>query len=297
MKLNDTSAMRLDSDLLRTFLAVAEAGSVSAGAVTLLRTQSAVSLQVRKLEETVGQRLFHRHGRGVVMTAAGERLLPVARQVTETLDQTVLAMRGRQDAIEIRLGYPEEYGDTTLPTVLATFARRHPEILLFVRCGASTDFPDLLASGDLDLALHCPERVSAGDTVVHREAAVWAGSVFHDIAGRRPLPLALFDKACWWRERCLDLLRQSGLDHRVVCTSESVAGIRAAIAAGIAVGALPQSALASGLRPVLADALPDLGETSLVLSRSSAAPKRPTDTLAAIVCAAVSTALRPGGVG
>lgn len=291
---NDISVARLDSDLLRTFLAVAEAGSVSAGAVPLHRTQSAVSLQLRKLEETVGQRLFHRHGRGVVVTAAGERLLPVARQVIETLDQTVLAMRGRQNPIEIRLGYPEEYGDTTLPVVLATFARRYPEILLSVRCGASTDFPGLLASGDLDLALHSPARVSAGDTVVHREAAVWAGSVYHDIAGRRPLPLALFDKACWWRQRCLDLLRQSGLDHRVVCTSESVAGIRAAIAAGIAVGVLPQSALTGGLRPILADDLPDLGKTDLVLTRSPSAPNGPTDTLAEVVCTAVSNALRLG---
>src|SRR5690606_6585436 len=137
---------------------------------------------------------------------------------------------------------------------------------VLVRCGASTDFPRALAEGELDVALHSPERPSATDRVVHHEAAVWAGSAFHVVEGRRPLPVALFDRSCWWRERCLDLLQRSGLEHRIVCTSDNVAGIRAAIAAGIAVGVLPESALTSEVRLLSDNALPHLGQSSLVIS-------------------------------
>src|SRR5579885_2294134 len=290
MSVDDRSIPQLDSDLLRTFLAVAKAGSVSGGAARLFRTQSAVSLQVQKLEETVGQRLFERHGRGVSITAAGDQLLPVARRVIETLDQALVAMRGADIAREIRLGVPEEYGDTILPSILAAFTEEHPNARIFLRCSSSTDFPRMLAAGELDLALHSPEHASADDLVVRREAAVWAGSAFHDVENRRPLPVALFDKACWWRERCLDLLQRSRLDYQIVCSSESVAGVRAALAAGVAVGVLPQSSMTRHLR-LLSDAiLPDLGETSLVLTKSSAAPARLTDILAAIVTKALRSA-------
>lgn len=290
MSKNDGMATRLDSDLLRSFLAIVEAGSVSGGAACLLRTQSAVSLQVQKLEATVGQRLFRRHGRGVSMTSAGEQLLPVARQVVEALDRTVVAMRSRKPQQEIRLGFPEEYCDTMLPPILAAFTRRRPDARVFLRCGSSTDFPRVLAAGDLDLALHSPPDVPVDDLVVHRESAVWAGSVLHDAATRRPLPVALFDKQCWWRERCLELLRRTGLDHQVVCTSESVAGVRAAIAAGIAVGVLPAGSLTSQLRPLTDGTLPALGGTSLVLMRSPAAPRELTDVLAATISAAFQSA-------
>jgi DNA-binding transcriptional LysR family regulator len=279
----DTLFPQLDSDLLRSFLVVAKAGSVSAGAARLLRTQSAVSLQVQKLEEIVGQQLFDRHGRGVSLTTRGEQLLPIARQVIETLDQAIIAMRGPDDKSEIRLGIPEEYSDTLLPSVLSGFSQEQPGARVLVRCGASVEFPAALAAGDLDIALHTPENVAADDIVVHREAAIWAGSAFHEIEHRRPLPVALFDRACWWRERCLDLLQRAGVSYKIICTSESVAGVRAAISAGIAVGVLPRGAFTDRVRRLSDVALPELGETALVLTRSAAAPTRLADSLVAIV--------------
>src|SRR5690606_17954159 len=109
------------------------------------------------------------------------------------------------------------------------------------------------------------------------------GSAFHDAELRRPLPVALFDRACWWRERCLDLLQGAGLSHEIVCTSESVAGVRAAVSAGIAIGVLPQSAVTDRVRRLSDSALPDLGETALVLSRSPVAPPELARSLAVIV--------------
>ncbi|ESZ11316.1 LysR substrate-binding domain-containing protein [Mesorhizobium sp. M0923] len=227
--------------------------------------------------------MFERHGRGVTITAAGEQLLPVARRVVEMLDQTVADLRGTQADEEIRFGIPEEYGDTILPSILAAFTEEEPTSRIFVRCSSSMEFPHALAVGELDIALHSPERVSKDDVVVHSERAVWAGSVFHNIETRRPLPVALFDKTCWWRERCLDLLRKSGLEHQIVCTSESVSGVRAAIAAGIAIGVLPQRALTDQMRTVADEKLPQLGETHLMLTSSSNAPKRLADKLTVII--------------
>ncbi len=284
----DSLAPQLDSDLLRSFLAVAQAGSVSGGATRLFRTQSAVSLRLQRLEEIIGQQLFERRGRGVSLTARGEQLLPIARQVIETLDQTVTLMR-EQPKGEVRLGIPEEYGDTLLPTILSAFSEERPGARILLRCGSSTEFPAAIAAGDLDLALHTPEIVRVDDVVVHREAAVWTGSAFHEAQNRKPLPVALFDKACWWRERCLSLLHRAGLPYEVVCTSESVAGIRAAISAGIAVGVLPQSALTARLRRLSDPALPLLGETPLVLTRSPKAHAELAERLTTIVIRAVRT--------
>lgn len=161
MSQNDILVPQLDSDLLRSFLAVANAGSVSGGAARLLRTQSAVSLQVQKLEEIVGQRLFDRHGRGVSLTARGEQLLPIARQVVEVLDQAVIAMRAPDNKAEIRLGIPEEYSDTLLPAILADFSQEQPGARILLRCGSSVEFPAALAADELDIALHAPENVTA----------------------------------------------------------------------------------------------------------------------------------------
>ncbi len=281
--------MQLDSDLLRSFLAVAKAGSVSRGAGRLLRTQSAVSLQVQKLEEIVGQQLFDRHGRGVSLTTRGEQLLPIARQVVETLDQAVIAMRRPDDKREIRFGMPEEYSDTLLPAILASFAQEQPRARILLRCGSSVDFPAALAAGELDIALHTPEIIAADDMVVHREAAIWVGSAFHDVESRRPLPVALFDRACWWRDRCLDLLQKAEVDYEIVCTCESVAGVRAAISAGLAIGVLPQSALTNRIRQLSGTSLPQLENTALVFTRSGAAPSHLADQLAAIVKRTVQT--------
>lgn len=253
----------------------------------MLRTQSAISLRVQKLEEIVGQQLFERRGRGVSLTARGEQLLPIARQVIETLDQTVFMMRETTAKWEVRLGIPEEYGDTLLPSILSGFSEERPGARILLRCGSSVEFPAALAAGELDIALHAPEVVTTQDLIVHREAAVWTGSVFHDVQSRRPLPVALFDKACWWRERCLDLLQRAGLSYEIVCTSESVAGVRAAISAGVAVGVLPHSALTARVRQLPEADLPLLGETPLVLTRSSSAPKDLTDGLTAVIAKAV----------
>ena len=113
---------------------------------------------MQKLEEVVAHQLFDRHGRGVSLTARGEQLLPIARQVVEVLDQAITALRAPDTKGEIRLGIPEEYSDTLLPAILADFSQEEPGARILLRCGSSVEFPSALAADELDIALHAPAK-------------------------------------------------------------------------------------------------------------------------------------------
>lgn len=169
MSIANGDAAALDSDLLRTFLAVAEAGSISAGATRIYRSQSAASLQVKQLEELLGRPVFDRHGRGVALTPAGERLLPVARQVVGLLDSSLAELGQAPLAGALRVGITDEYGQAVLTRAIARFAREHPRVDLEVRASDSTGFAAALAEGGLDLAVYEVEAPAPGVTLLYDE--------------------------------------------------------------------------------------------------------------------------------
>lgn len=263
---------RLDSELLRTFLAVAEAGSVSGGAERILRSQSATSLQIKRLEGLLGTAVFERHARGVSLTATGEKLQPLAQRVADLLDAAIGDLRS--DGLEgsLRIGVPDEYGEVVLPRIVARFARHHPRVELVVRCALSAGFPSALSKGELDLAVHAVETAPPASQILLREKTHWVGSRLHSVHEQDPLPIALFDRACWWRDRALQSLEAAGRRYRVIHTSESVTGVVAAIEAGVAVGLLGESSLRDGLQPLLpAEGFPRMPESILVLEKGPGA--------------------------
>ncbi|MGB3246687.1 MAG: LysR family transcriptional regulator, partial [Sulfitobacter sp.] len=186
----------LDSDLLRTFVAVAEAGSVTDGAVRIYRSQSATSLQIKRLEAILGQPVFERHGRGVTLSDTGRRLLPVAQDVTARLDAVLRDIS--QDAVtgKLRLGVPDDHGRAKLAGIIAAFTRHHPKVELDVTCALSTCFPDALDKGLLDLAIYEVERPSQHEEVLFEDPTCWMSSVYRDFSDDESLPVALFDHAC-----------------------------------------------------------------------------------------------------
>ncbi len=241
---------RLDSEHLRTFLAIAEAGSVTGGAERINRSQSAASLQVRLLEEIVGTPLFHRHGRGVTLTQAGDRLLPVARRVTRSLDATLADLRGEGLKGRLRIGLPDDHSRSALAGIVADFAARHPDVELEVHCALGAGFGAAIKAGALDLAVHEVPEPGAGDEVLREDALIWMGRRDRDFAAADPLPVAVFDRDCWWRETALSGLDSAGRAYRIVFTSESGIGVRAAVHAGIAAGLLNVSVRDDALAPV-----------------------------------------------
>lgn len=237
----------LDSDLLRTFVAVADAGSVTDGAARIHRSQSATSLQIKRLEAILGQPVFDRHGRGVVLSDTGRKLFPVAQEVTARLDAALREIC--QDAVsgKLRLGIPDDHGRTKLAEIIATFARHHPKVELDVTCALSTNFPDALDKGSLDLAIYEVETPSSHEEVIYEDPTCWVSSAHRDFQADESLPVALFDHACWWRDAAITSLQTRGKPYRVVYSSQSVSGVIAAVEAGIAVGLLGRSSLHSGL--------------------------------------------------
>lgn len=256
----------LDSELLRTFLAIADSGSFTKGADRRFRSQSAVSLQIKRLESILGKPVFERHARGIVLTRVGEKLRPTAQRVVNILDQTIGELR--QDALQgsIRIGIPDEYGETILPQVIAKFTRDHPRVEIAVRCGFSASFPEALARDEIDLAVHSVEKPVSGSLLLRKEKTLWVSSLNHQVHEQDPLPVALFDRACWWRDRALEALQASGKQYRVVYTSESVMGVMAAISAGVAVGLIGESFINKELKLLPTSfGLPKIPTSALVI--------------------------------
>lgn len=233
----------LDSDLLRTFLAVAETGSITEGGTLIGRSQSAISLQIARLEQTIGQSVFHRNGRGVVLTDAGKQLYPVARDVTARLDATLRDLTTTPLSGTLRLGIPDDHGRAKLTQIVGNFARSHPQVQLDVTCSLSPDFPGMLAKGRLDLAVYEVQNPTPGEEIIYEDSTHWVVSKHRNLLDLEPLPVALFDRACWWREAAIAALTAAGKAYRVVYSSQSVAGVKAAVEAGVAVGVLGKSSI------------------------------------------------------
>jgi len=272
----------LNSDHLRTFLAIQDAGSVTGGAERIGRSQSAASLQIRQLEEVVGQPLFRRHGRGISLTIAGEKLRPVAKQVVQSLDKTLSELRGGGLKGKLRIGMPDDHSRSKLASIISSFAALHPDVELEVHCAQGAGFAAALQSGALDLAVHEVPAPGQGDIILRKDHLIWMGSRDHHVSVSDVLPVAVFDRDCWWRDLALSGLDEADRPYQVVFTSESATGVRAAVQAGIAVGSLSASVDAEGLRP-----LPDIKSrypTYLVVQKANGA-KGP-------ICDAMSEAIR-----
>ena len=271
----------LDPDLIRSFVAIAETGSFTAAAHRVHRTQSAVSMQIKRLEELLGGReLFARGGRGIALTRDGETLLAHARRILHAHREALAAFDRDALAGEVTVGAPDDYASTFLPRILARFAETHARVHVNVVCQASVDLLRLLADRAVDLALVTQGSGERGGTVVLREPMVWVTSSRHRAHEQDPLPLALFEPGCAFRRAATDSLAATGRAARVAYTSLSIAGVNAALESGLAVGVLLRSIVRPGLR-VLGprEGFPPLPGSGIVLLRATREPSALVDRL------------------
>jgi DNA-binding transcriptional LysR family regulator len=230
----------LDLELLRTLVCVADEGSFTRAASRVHRTQSTVSQQVRKLEQTVGKTLLlrDRAGSDVVATEDGELMLVYARRLLAMADEAEHVVAAPRAARVLRLGIPEDFDVSRLTVLLAGFVARHPEARLETISGMSTDLRGKLASGDLDLALIKREPGDGACLAAWPERLVWVGDRRH-LAGSAAVPLVLFPHGCIYRKRMIYALESAGRPWHVAYHSHSLAGVQAAVAAGLGVSLLP----------------------------------------------------------
>lgn len=271
-----------DLDLLRSFITIVESGGFTRAAERLGRTQSTVSLQIKRLEEGLGRRLFHREGRSFEVTPEGEQLLIYARRLLNLAGEACAVLM--EPAVEgsVRLGTPEDFATTHLSEILFRFARAHPQVALEVRCDFTANLLDGFARGDLDLVLCKRDAQGGGDGQrVWREPLVWAASprLLH-LAGQ-PLPLVLAPAPDFYRHRALEMLEKAGLPWRIVYSSPSLASLQAAVNAGLGIAILSRDMLGSGLQVVDAGLnLPPPGDVEIVLHRPTGTVQKATEMLA-----------------
>lgn len=258
----------LDLDQLRTFVAIAETGSFTRAAEAVFKTQSAVSMQMRRLEERIGKPIFERDGRASRLTEDGERLLGYARRMVRLSDETLAAFDETELSGTVRLGTPDDYADRFLPEILARFARSNPRVEVSVVCEPSLNLMEMSRTGDVDLAIVTACGEVPAD-VVRQEPLLWVASAAHAIEEEEVLPLALSKAPCVWRRAGLEALTSVGRKYRILYTSGNSTAISAAVLAGLAISVVAESALRPGMRVLgESDGFPRLPACEIGIIRS-----------------------------
>jgi len=247
-------AVNLPTDLLRSFAAIVDSGSMLRATERVFVTQSALSLQMKRLEETLQAALFRRDGRRLSLTPAGETLLSYTREMLNTNDRAVAALTGDVLAGPARVGLVQDFAETLLTGVLSQFARLNGETQLQVRVGGSAELLDLLSSDRLDVVL-C--MGAADDPAALKTAPmVWLGDPM--LAELAVLPLAVLETPCRFRDAALAALDAAGRRYRIVLETPSLSALRAAVQSDLCITCRTDIVLKRAIDPELAPSLPPL---------------------------------------
>jgi DNA-binding transcriptional LysR family regulator len=274
----------LDPDLLRAFAFIAEEGSFTRAAERVGRTQSAVSMQVQRLELQLGQKILVRgKGGDVQLTSHGRYLLEKSRDLLALNDEIWSTFRAPQIHGTVRLGTPDDYALHYLPPILRRFADTHPAVQVDVTCAPSFEVVERLKAGELDLTV-CSEGSEPRrwpTTELWRGPLRWITSERHGAHRMDPLPLALAEAGCSWRRMALRSLESAGRRYRIAYTSATLSGTHAPVMAGLAVSVSLPTWLPEGVRVLASgECLPELPDTGILLLKAKN-PRQPvTDVLA-----------------
>lgn len=259
----------LDIDQLKTFAAIADSGSFTRAADIVHKTQSAVSMQMKRLEERVGRPIFERDGRQSRLTEDGQRLLDFARRILKLNHECLATFDDAELTGRVRLGVPDDYADRYLPEILARFARSNPRAEVTVVCEPTETLAGRIASSDLDLAIITDCDAARAPEIVRVEQLLWVTAARGTAHDENPIPLALGRPSCGWRRIALDTLERAGRPCRISYSSAGAAAICAAVLAGLAVSVVPESSVRPGMRILgMADGYPALPACEIGLIRN-----------------------------
>lgn len=269
------SRIQLDLDVMRSFVTGIDLGSFAKAADRLGRSTSAVSAQLKKLEDQAGTPMLRKAGRGMALTEAGEVMLGYARRLLELNDEAVSAVRGVQLDGRVRLGMQEDFGENVLPEVLGRFKRAHPKLRVEVHIARNAVLMQSLEAGRLDVALAWETDAHAA----HRQHIQtlpmrWIGADADQLPYEpgEPIPLVVLDAPCLMRTAAINALDRAGIAWRIAFTSASLAGTWAAVKAGLGISVRTPLGVPADLRTMdaKAAALPALPQLGLALYRSEA---------------------------
>ncbi|PWC57942.1 LysR family transcriptional regulator [Azospirillum sp. TSH7] len=270
------SKVIFDLDVLRSFVTGMDLGSFAKAADRLGRSTSAVSAQIRKLEEQAGVPIFRKAGRGLALTEAGETMLAYARRLLDLNDEAVTALHGMTSEGWLRVGMQEDFAEKLLPAALGRFARAHPKVRIEARVGRNNDLLDRVVRGQLDFALAWDNGAAAPfktdiATLPVRWIAPGTGMAM-PTSEDGALPLVSFDDGCWFRHVGTAALDRAGRAWRIALTSPSLSGLWAGVEAGLGLTLRTPIGLSSGVRVVEegTQGLPPLPSINLAIYRKDA---------------------------
>lgn len=268
-------SVRLDIDVLRNFVAIADATVMSRAAKQVGRTQAALSQQIKKLEEAIQQPLMIRNGRGITLTIHGERLLSHAQKILRMHDEAVAEMTGVSLSGRVRFGCPDDYARVFLPGLLQSFSRQHPQVFMEVVCASTPRLLERLKDQALDIAIvsrpDSPER----DQFLRCEPFVWVGSKGSDAFNLDPLQLALSDADALDYIAATSSLERAGRGYRIAYASGSVAGLLAVVRSGQAITVLTQTGVPPDLQVLPpSTGLPPLPSVGITVQTARRSPSR-----------------------
>lgn len=273
--------INMDLELLRTLVAFADTGSFKLASNLVCRSQPAVSMQMKRLERLVGQPLFKRQGRDVVLTAQGQHMVVKVRELLDAHDRMVEELRGEEPVGEVRIGMPDDYAPLVLPHVLHRFDEYYPGVSLNVLANTTPVLEDRLKRGELDLAVLATLSPQADDLVLAKEPIVWVAAGAGNVHAKRPLVLALFsDESPIYRATMAALtgVECTGaelVEFRVGVLSKSSAVLLAVASTGFAIATMARCVVPKGFRILgKAQGLPEIGEVQIVM-RASALSQSP----------------------
>lgn len=271
----------LDFDVLTMMVAVADTGSISRAAELVHRSQSAVSMQIKALEQALGKPLFVRKPRNVLLTPEGEVLLGFARRMLALRDEAWAAVVRPDVTGRVVLGMPDDYASSLLPAILKKFSATYPKVEIQVIGQPSVALAPMVKDGAVDLV--CATRVKGlSGEFIRLEPMVWAASpAAHEIWNERPLPIAVFQSGSVARDIAIRSLEQARIAYRMSYESPSLLGLLSMVEAGLAVAPLARCAVPAHFTILgQAQGLPELASLELVLARSAKSKRPPCDFLA-----------------
>ncbi|WP_253781936.1 MULTISPECIES: LysR substrate-binding domain-containing protein [Pseudomonas] len=286
-RLIDMSLSQLEIDHVRTFIAVAEAGSFTAAAETVGRSQSAVSQKIIRLEEILGLRVFERTSRTLTLTREGEQLLLNARKLMLHVDTFLSELKQPTRVKTLRLGISENLVPTQLPRLLSRFTQLHPDVQLELSTGLSHDLLAEHEAGQLDLVI---AKQKAGNQAQHgrviwREPLVWMAASDYVMEPAGTVRLVMMRPPCAYRAIMIDALTASRREWATACTANNLAGVQAAVAGGLGITALGASFIQPGMRILEpSTVLPALPSTEVAVIAQDPAMQHLVEQLISLLC-------------
>ena len=241
--------MNLPTDLLRTFVTITDLGSFTRAGDKLGRSQPAISLQIKRLEEMLKTRLYERSNRDLELSHSGRLLADYARRMLAINDEAVIKLLQQDVEGSVHLGIPNEFAASRLfPEVLSRFSQSHPQVQLQVTCDLSVNLLDRLKRNTFDLVLALHNSSESGyDKESWFEEIVWVCGPDSNANQREPLPLIVAPEGCIYRQRMIEALDTIGKPWHIVYTSQNYGGIRAGVMAGLGVTALARNTVSEGM--------------------------------------------------